>query len=80
MRGRFGGPALLIYNAAMTLDALIILTGVIVATLPFLGFPRTWLQVIFFIAGIVVVVLGIIVRRRLSQKSRTQPLSFDEQP
>jgi len=63
----------------MTLDAVIILTGVIVATLPFLGFPRPWLQALFFVLGIIVVILGIIVRRRLSQRSRTQPLPFDEQ-
>lgn len=63
----------------MTVDALIILAGAIVATLPFLGFPHRWLQVLFFIAGISVVILGVVVRRRLSQKMRTQRLPFDDE-
>ena len=63
----------------MTLDALIIFLGAMVATLPFLGFPHKWLQVIFFIIGALIVVLGIIVRRRLHQKMHTQQLPFEEQ-
>lgn len=62
----------------MTLDALIILAGTIVAMLPFLGFPHRWLQVILFIAGISIVILGIVVRRRLFQRGRTQQLPFDD--
>jgi len=48
----------------MTLDALIMLVGALVAMLPFLGFPNSWDTVFFFILGIVVIALGIIVRRR----------------
>ncbi|RJQ34434.1 hypothetical protein C4568_02615 [Candidatus Parcubacteria bacterium] len=62
----------------MTVDALTILAGVVVAVLPFLGFPSSWVRVILFILGLCIVILGIVVRRRLSQKSRTQPLPFDE--
>jgi hypothetical protein len=48
----------------MTLDTVIILFGAFVAVLPFLQFPpglTTWLT---FIAGLIIVGLGIIVRRR----------------
>lgn len=62
----------------MTVDALTILAGVIVAALPFLGFPHTWLRALLFITGMCVVVLGIVVRRRLSQKLRTKQIPFDE--
>lgn len=48
----------------MTLDALIMLCGTLVAVLPFLGFPNTWDSWIFFALGIFVVALGIVVRRR----------------
>lgn len=48
----------------MTVDTLIILSGALVALLPFLGFPTSWDTVLFFILGIFVISLGIIVRRR----------------
>lgn len=48
----------------MTLDALIMLAGSLVALLPFLGFPNSWDTVMFFFLGIFVVALGIVVRRR----------------
>ena len=48
----------------MSLDALIILAGALIAVMPFLGFPISWQVWIFFILGIVVVLLGIAVRRR----------------
>ncbi len=48
----------------MTVDTLLMLSGAFVAILPFLGFPQRWDTVLFFLAGIFVVALGIIVRRR----------------
>ena len=48
----------------MTLDALIILAGTLVAMLPFAGFPNSWDTVIFFFLGLLVIGLGIVVRRR----------------
>lgn len=48
----------------MTVDTLLMLLGTFVAILPFLGFPHSWDTVFFFLAGIFVVALGIIVRRR----------------
>ena len=48
----------------MSLDALIMLAGAFVAVMPFLGFPLSWQVWIFFILGIVIIGLGIAVRRR----------------
>lgn len=51
----------------MTLDALIMLCGTLVALLSIAGFPPSWYKPMFFILGIVVVILGIVVRRRRGQ-------------
>ena len=48
----------------MTLDSLIMLSGALVAILPFLGFPNSWDSVMFVILGACIVALGIVVRRR----------------
>ncbi len=58
----------------MTIDALIMLAGALVASLPFLGFPNSWDNTILLIVGICVIALGIIVRRRIGQgtQSRSQ--------
>lgn len=48
----------------MTLDALIMLIGALVAMLPFLGFPNSWDKPLFFILGVIAIALGIVVRRR----------------
>lgn len=48
----------------MTLDALIMTTGGFIVALPFLGFPRSWDTVLYFIAGVCVIALGVAVRRR----------------
>ena len=52
------------YYSRMTIDALIMLAGAFIVIEPQLGFPSTWDSVLLFIAGIVVVGLGIAVRRR----------------
>lgn len=49
----------------MTLDALIMLAGGFVAVLPFLGFPNSWDTVLLFIAGVAIIGLGVVARRRL---------------
>jgi len=48
----------------MTLDALIMLAGAFVAMLPSLGFPNSWDNVLSFLAGVFIIALGIVVRRR----------------
>lgn len=53
----------------MTLDSLIMLSGVFVAILPFLGFPNSWDSVILFILGAFVIALGIVVRRRTPRRT-----------
>jgi hypothetical protein len=62
----------------MSLDALIMLAGAIVAALPFLGFPHAYLQWLLFALGVFVCSLGVAVRRKLFQKAQTQHLPFDE--
>jgi len=56
----------------MTLDAGIMLTGALVAILPFLGFTHAMDNALFFILGVVVIGLGIVVRRRDSHPSAPQ--------
>lgn len=48
----------------MTLDALIMLAGAFVIIEPQLGFPTVWDTYILFAAGVIIVGLGIAVRRR----------------
>lgn len=50
--------------ARMTIDALIMLAGAFVVIEPQLGFPSSWDTVLLFIAGVIIVGLGIAVRRR----------------
>ncbi|MDO8561370.1 MAG: hypothetical protein Q7S05_00915 [bacterium] len=57
----------------MTLDTLIMLSGAFVAILPFLGFPNSWHTVLFFLAGIFIISLGIILRRRGERNTHAQP-------
>ncbi len=62
----------------MTLDSLIMFAGAVIAIIPVLGFPSTWDRPLFFTLGICVVALGVVVRRRLSQKVHSiQPLPDD---
>ena len=53
----------------MTIDALIMFSGVMVTLLPFLGFPLKFDNIILVVLGIVVIALGIIVRRRGLKRS-----------
>ena len=48
----------------MTLDILIMFSGALVALIPFLGFPLKWDNIILVILGVVIVMFGIMVRRR----------------
>ena len=49
----------------MTLDTLIMLMGVLMILVPHMGFPSSWDRALYLILGIVVVALGILVRRRI---------------
>jgi hypothetical protein len=50
----------------MTIDTLIVLCGVLVTLIPFLGFPLAIDNVILVVLGLSVIFLGIVVRRRAS--------------
>ena len=64
----------------MSLDAVIMLLGALVAVLPFLGFTVSMQMWIFFILGIIVIGLGIAVRRRgmRQQQARRRKGEFVE--
>lgn len=70
----------------MTLDASIMLAGVAVLFLQFLGFPQSWDNIFYIILGICVVALGIVVRRRVGTRrvsrefveSVPSPITHDE--
>jgi len=65
----------------MTLDVLIIFAGSFVAVLPFLGFPSSWDTVLFFLAGIFIIGLGIAAQRRGSTgKQYRNPEASEENP
>lgn len=57
----------------MTIDTLIMLAGTAVAVLPFLGFPNSWDNALFFLLGMCVIALGIVVRRRGSHIALRHP-------
>ncbi len=54
----------------MTLDALIMFAGAFVALLPFLGIPNSWDRALYFLVGVFVFALGVLVRRRVPQKPK----------
>ena len=56
----------------MTLDALIMLGGALVAFLSVAGFPPSLYKPMFFILGIFVVALGIIVRRQRGERETAE--------
>lgn len=61
----------------MTLDTLIMLSGVAVAIVPFFGFPPSWSMPILVILGVFILALGIVVRRRATAHALPRQ---DEQP
>lgn len=61
----------------MTLDTVIMLFGAIVAVLPFLQFPQDWTNFLAFIAGIIIIGLGIAVRRR-GGRAPAQPHEYSD--
>lgn len=40
----------------------VVMLGIFVAVLPFLGFPQSWRAVLFVIAGLAIVLLGLLLR------------------
>jgi uncharacterized membrane protein len=64
----------------MTLDALIMGAGTLVAILPFLGFPQSWKTILFCALGIFIIAVGIAVRRGGWKNNRMHgaPQAYDE--
>ncbi len=62
----------------MTIDALIMISGVLVAILPFLGFPIQWDNIILVVLGLLITTFGIIIRRRSVRRSSHTHSSFVE--
>ena len=56
----------------MTLDALIMLSGALVAFLSVAGFPPSLYKPMFFILGIFVVALGIVMRRQRGERETAE--------
>lgn len=48
----------------MSIDTLIVFSGIAVTLIPFLGFPLKIDNVLLVVLGVMVIMLGIIVRRR----------------
>lgn len=65
----------------MTLDALIMLSGALIAFLAWpAGFPPSWYKPMFFVLGVLVVILGIVVRRRRGEwESAQRKFEFPDQ-
>ncbi len=61
----------------MTIDTLIMLTGAFVAILPFLGVPTKIDTVLLFFAGVFIIALGIVVRRRGAHLDTSRPAMRD---
>lgn len=55
------------------------LAGAFVVVAPFLGFPTELLRVLFFVAGVVVIGLGIVVRRKEGERQTQERLAQEKQ-
>ena len=60
----------------MTTDTLIILAGTFVAALPFLGFPARFDTILLLLVGILIIGLGVTLRRRSVAGSKKQTETF----
>ncbi len=56
----------------MTIDASIMLSVVLIILMPFLGFPRSWDDTIYFFLGVVVLSLGIVGRRKAGRRRESR--------
>jgi len=59
----------------MTLDALIMLGGALVAFLSVAGFPPSLYKPMFFILGVFVVALGIVARRQRGERETAERMN-----
>jgi hypothetical protein len=57
---------------------ILIIIGIWIASLSFMGFPPFWDTVMFVFLGLAVTVIGVREARRWSMSVQEQPLDFDE--
>ncbi len=62
----------------MQKDVLIMIAGLLVGILPFLGFPNSWDAIIFVALGVCIIALGVSVRRGNRPRMRI-PVSIAEE-
>jgi len=55
---KFVTYGLLVYNTIMSKQRIIIILGVLVVIMPYLGFPTSWRKGFFLLAGITIVICG----------------------
>lgn len=68
----------LIYWPAMGKNVLIMLLGTWVALLPFLGFPGSWDRILLVISGVIIISIGIAMRREKGKKFDKKHESLQE--
>ena len=56
------------YNRAMKRERILLLLGVWVAVLPYLGFPHSWKNVLFTLSGLGLIYLSYILHRESKMK------------
>lgn len=60
----------------MSKEALVILFGALVGLMPYLGLPGSWRTVLLSVAGLVIVLLGVLLRREVLSRGDTKGTSF----
>ena len=64
----------------MSLQALLIVIGLLIASSPFVGLPHAWLTWIGLLLGLAVAVIGVLLRTRLSRGRETSEISSSPTP
>ncbi|MBL7045796.1 MAG: hypothetical protein ISR99_02090 [Parcubacteria group bacterium] len=57
----------------MSKDPIILILGVVVAVVPFLGFPGTFESVIFVLSGAAIAILAFLIRRDMARGLHCEP-------
>ena len=60
----------------MSKEVSLIILGVLVAVLPYLGFPGSWRTIMLVVLGVLIVSIGILMRRETLSRGDTKTNSF----
>lgn len=60
----------------MSKEALVILLGVVIVLLPFLGLPGTWRTVLMVLVGAAIVLIGVLLRSEALGRGDSKGTSF----